>query len=110
MFFRRSSYYTISVLTFRINPNLSNLIIRNADATHVFHAFHEGSAKAYKQLKLLEKNSSPRDYKVPNGRVAKKVYFVWLKFCKNLIFAGQSRFTTFNIPVHCGTSKNIAFG
>lgn len=45
---------------------------RNADATHVFHAFHEGSAKAYKQLKLLEKNSSPRDYKVPNGQVAKK--------------------------------------
>ncbi|TKR64471.1 hypothetical protein L596_024997 [Steinernema carpocapsae] len=29
----------------------------NADATHIFHAFHEGSAKAYKQLDSLEKRN-----------------------------------------------------
>ncbi|CAB3409512.1 unnamed protein product [Caenorhabditis bovis] len=27
----------------------------NSDATHIFHAFHEGSSKAYKQLELLKK-------------------------------------------------------
>ncbi|KAJ1361838.1 hypothetical protein KIN20_021193 [Parelaphostrongylus tenuis] len=26
----------------------------NADATHVFHAFHEGSKKAYKHLEALK--------------------------------------------------------
>ena len=30
---------------------------RDADATHVFHAFHEGSSKAYKQLAFVEKNN-----------------------------------------------------
>ncbi|KAK0420684.1 hypothetical protein QR680_014825 [Steinernema hermaphroditum] len=29
----------------------------NADATHAFHAFHEGSKKAYKQLDTLEKRN-----------------------------------------------------
>lgn len=28
---------------------------KNADATHIFHAFHEGSDTAYKQLKIVEK-------------------------------------------------------
>jgi fatty acid desaturase len=31
---------------------------RNADATHIFHAFHEGSATAYKQLKIMEKTKA----------------------------------------------------
>uniref|UniRef100_A0A7E5A188 FA_desaturase domain-containing protein n=1 Tax=Panagrellus redivivus TaxID=6233 RepID=A0A7E5A188_PANRE len=31
---------------------------QNADATHIFHAFHEGSAMAYKQLSLLEKTKA----------------------------------------------------
>ncbi|KAI1732930.1 fatty acid desaturase domain-containing protein [Ditylenchus destructor] len=31
---------------------------KNADATHIFHAFHEGSQMAYKQLKVLEDKSS----------------------------------------------------
>lgn len=30
---------------------------RNADATQVFHAFHEGSKSAYKQLELLKKRN-----------------------------------------------------
>ncbi|VDM62714.1 unnamed protein product [Angiostrongylus costaricensis] len=30
---------------------------RNADATHIFHAFHEGSRKAYKHLEALKKNA-----------------------------------------------------
>ncbi|CAJ0568102.1 unnamed protein product, partial [Mesorhabditis spiculigera] len=29
----------------------------NADATHMFHAFHEGSAMAYKQVEVLKKTS-----------------------------------------------------
>ncbi|CAJ0601473.1 unnamed protein product [Cylicocyclus nassatus] len=29
----------------------------SADATHMFHAFHEGSRKAYKQLEVLKKNA-----------------------------------------------------
>ncbi|CAI5449812.1 unnamed protein product [Caenorhabditis angaria] len=29
----------------------------NADATHIFHAFHEGSSIAFKQLEFLKKNS-----------------------------------------------------
>ncbi|KAF7640393.1 CRE-FAT-3 protein [Meloidogyne graminicola] len=32
---------------------------RNADATHIFHAFHEGSKKAYKQLELLKEVNKP---------------------------------------------------
>ncbi|CAI2350166.1 unnamed protein product [Caenorhabditis sp. 36 PRJEB53466] len=30
---------------------------RNADATHIFHAFHEGSSTAYKQLDLLKRHA-----------------------------------------------------
>ncbi|VDN88876.1 unnamed protein product [Brugia pahangi] len=30
---------------------------RDADATQVFHAFHEGSKSAYKQLELLKKRN-----------------------------------------------------
>ncbi|VBB35432.1 unnamed protein product [Acanthocheilonema viteae] len=30
---------------------------RNVDATQVFHAFHEGSKIAYKQLELLKKRN-----------------------------------------------------
>ena len=35
---------------------------KNAEATHIFHAFHEGSQSAYKQLNLLEKNSNTTEY------------------------------------------------
>uniref|UniRef100_A0A914H6T5 Fatty acid desaturase domain-containing protein n=1 Tax=Globodera rostochiensis TaxID=31243 RepID=A0A914H6T5_GLORO len=31
---------------------------KDADATQIFHAFHEGSGRAYKQLKLLEANAA----------------------------------------------------
>lgn len=31
--------------------------LRDAEATHIFHAFHEGSSSAYKQLTLLERNA-----------------------------------------------------
>ncbi|KAL3084579.1 hypothetical protein niasHT_035653 [Heterodera trifolii] len=31
---------------------------KDADATHIFHAFHEGSVRAYKQLKMLEANAA----------------------------------------------------
>lgn len=31
---------------------------KDSDATHIFHAFHEGSQIAYKQLRLLESKSS----------------------------------------------------
>uniref|UniRef100_A0AC35U4G7 FA_desaturase domain-containing protein n=1 Tax=Rhabditophanes sp. KR3021 TaxID=114890 RepID=A0AC35U4G7_9BILA len=31
---------------------------KDADATHVFHAFHEGSAKAYKQIEFLKKHKA----------------------------------------------------
>ncbi|KIH69082.1 stearoyl-CoA 9-desaturase [Ancylostoma duodenale] len=34
-----------------------DFFFRNADATHIFHAFHEGSRKAYKQLEGLKKSS-----------------------------------------------------
>ncbi|EFP04810.1 CRE-FAT-3 protein [Caenorhabditis remanei] len=34
---------------------------RNADATHIFHAFHEGSSQAYKQLDLLKKHSETNE-------------------------------------------------
>jgi delta8-fatty-acid desaturase len=30
----------------------------NADATHIFHAFHEGSQKAYKQLELFKQTKT----------------------------------------------------
>jgi fatty acid desaturase len=31
---------------------------KDADATHIFHAFHEGSQSAYKQLTFVEKNNA----------------------------------------------------
>ncbi|KAE9551494.1 hypothetical protein FO519_005288 [Halicephalobus sp. NKZ332] len=37
---------------------------KDADATHIFHAFHEGSDSAYKQLKLIEKTKA---IKYPGG-------------------------------------------
>lgn len=36
---------------------LTKNFFRDADATQVFHAFHEGSKSAYKQLELLKKRN-----------------------------------------------------
>lgn len=37
--------------------NIQRFRFSNSDATHIFHAFHEGSDKAYKQLEGLKKGA-----------------------------------------------------
>uniref|UniRef100_A0A915Q890 Fatty acid desaturase domain-containing protein n=1 Tax=Setaria digitata TaxID=48799 RepID=A0A915Q890_9BILA len=39
---------------------------RNADATQIFHAFHEGSKTAYKQLELIKKRNCTDEKDRPN--------------------------------------------
>uniref|UniRef100_A0A1I8BTK3 Cytochrome b5 heme-binding domain-containing protein n=1 Tax=Meloidogyne hapla TaxID=6305 RepID=A0A1I8BTK3_MELHA len=40
---------------------------RGADATHIFHAFHEGSKKAYKQLEIQKEVNKPSTTKIINS-------------------------------------------
>lgn len=58
------------------NYQSTSLSLRDADATHIFHAFHEGSAAAYKQLVLLEKHNviemDPKEDPTLKGTVVQK--------------------------------------